>query len=236
MWRHLSGTLAVQFPQAIQPLIETNMDYDCYSGRKLVPYFQDKREPIVDDATTSSALSVAASRELSSIGIQYHPKKIDHLIRGYLGTVGSYGLLASDGIMRNYLGLPVGAEKRADQHPVLSRFLQERVGTGPVEGFYQLANEVDVFTKTLAELDKQGRTEEWTARAEKNKGLLGIEEDVAEISKEMGELRKFRREVDRDPTMSATRKKETKILIQEEMNRIVSYLGKRKAEYMKRTD
>ena len=236
LWRHLSGTLAVQFPQAIQPLIETNMDYDWYSGRKLVPYFQDKREPIVDDATTSSALSVAASRELSSIGIQYHPKKIDHLIRGYLGTVGSYGLLASDGIMRNYLGLPVGAEKRADQHPVLSRFLQERVGTGPVEGFYQLANEVDVFTKTLAELDKQGRTEEWTARAEKNKGLLGIEEDVAEISKEMGELRKFRREVDRDPTMSATRKKETKILIQEEMNRIVSYLGKRKAEYMKRTD
>ena len=52
----------------------------------------------------------------------------------------------------------------------------------------------------------------------------------------MGELRKFRREVDYDPTMNATRKKETKILIQEEMNRIVSYLGKRKAEYMERTD
>jgi hypothetical protein len=170
------------------------------------------------------------------MNIDYDPRKIDHLIRGYLGTVGSYALLMTDGVMRNYLGLPAPAEKRADQQPVLSRFLQERAGTGPTEAFYQLANEVDIFTKTLASLDKQGRADDWYKRAKKNEGLLDVADDVKIISKELSELRKLRRQIDIDPIMSASDKKRSFIEIQEMMNEIVSYYGKRKSEYMRRTD
>lgn len=235
-WRHLTGTLAVQLPQAMMPLVETMTNHDFYSGRPIVPYWAERTEAITADATTASPVALAASNQLSNMNIDYDPRKIDHLIRGYLGTVGSYALLATDGVMRNYLELPAPADKRADQHPVLSRFLQERAGTGPTEAFYTLANEVDVFTKTLAALDKQGRPDDWYKRAKKNEGLLDVADDVKLISKELAELRKLRREIDNDKVMSSQDKKERFIQIQEMMNEIASQYGKRKAEFMKRTD
>ena len=235
-WRHLTGTLAVQLPQAMMPLVENVTNHDFYSGRPIVPFWAGRTEAITADATTASPVAIAASNLLSDMNIDYDPRKIDHLIRGYLGTVGSYALLATDGIMRNYLDLPAPADKRPDQYPVLSRFLQERAGTGPTEAFYTLANEVDVFTKTLADLDKQGRADDWYKRAKKNEGLLDVADDVKLISKELSELRKLRREIDNDKTMSAQDKKRSFIQIQEMMNEIASEYGKRKAEFMKRTD
>ena len=234
--RHLTGTLAVQFPQAMMPLFEVVTNHDFYSGRPIVPYWAGRTEAITADATTASPVALAASNQLSDMNLDYDPRKIDHLIRGYLGTVGSYALLATDGIMRNYLELPAPADKRPDQYPVLSRFLQERAGTGPTEAFYTLANEVDVFTKTLADLDKQGRADDWYKRAKKNEGLLDVADDVKLISKELSELRKLRREIDNDRVMSAQDKKKSFIQIQEMMNEIASQYGKRKAEFMKRTD
>ena len=201
--RHISGTLAVQFPQAMMPLFETVTNHDFYSGRPIVPYWAGRTEAITADATTASPVAIAASNQLSDMNIDFDPRNIDHLIRGYLGTVGSYALLATDGIMRNYLDLPSPADKRPDQYPVLSRFLQERAGTGPTEAFYTLANEVDVFTKTLADLDQQGRADDWYKRAKKNEGLLDVADDVKAISKELSELRKLRREIDNDRVMSA---------------------------------
>ena len=234
--RHVTGTFAVQFPQAMMPLFETITNYDFYTGKPIVPYFQGRTEGFAADPTTASPLALAASQHLADMNIDFQPRKIDHLVRGYLGTVGSYALLASDGVMRNYLGLPAPADKRPDQYPVLSRFLQERAGTGPVEAFYQLANEVDLFTKTLASLDKQGRADDWYERAKRNEGLLDVAGDVKIISKELSELRKLRRQVDIDPIMPASEKKEMFIKIQEMMNEIVSYYGERKSEYMRRTD
>ena len=114
--------------------------------------------------------------------------------------------------------------------------MQERAGTGPTEAFYTLANEVDVFTKTLADLDQQGRADDWYKRAKKNEGLLDVADDVKAISKELSELRKLRREIDNDRVMSAQDKKKSFIKIQEMMNEIASEYGKRKAEFMKRTD
>ena len=235
-WRHLTGTLAVQLPQAMMPLVENVTNHDFYSGRPIVPYWAGRTEAITADATTASPVAIAASNQLSDMNIDYDPRKIDHLIRGYLGTVGSYALLATDGVMRNYLELPAPADKRPDQYPVLSRFLQERAGTGPTEAFYTLANEVDVFTKTLANLDQQGRADDWYKRAKKNEGLLDVADDVKVISKELAELRKLRREIDNDRVMSAQDKKKSFIQIQEMMNEIASEYGKRKAEFMKRTD
>ena len=234
--RHLTGTLAVQFPQAMMPLFEVMTNHDFYSGRPIVPYWAGRTEAITADATTASPVAIAASNQLSDMRIDFDPRNIDHLIRGYLGTVGSYALLATDGIMRNYLDLPSPADKRPDQYPVLSRFLQERAGTGPTEAFYTLANEVDVFTKTLADLDQQGRADDWYKRAKKNEGLLDVADDVKAISKELSELRKLRREIDNDRVMSAQDKKKSFIQIQEMMNEIASEYGKRKAEFMKRTD
>lgn len=234
--RHLTGTLAVQFPQAMMPLFEVMTNHDFYSGRPIVPYWAGRTEAITADATTASPVAISASNQLSDMNIDFDPRNIDHLIRGYLGTVGSYALLATDGIMRNYLDLPSPADKRPDQYPVLSRFLQERAGTGPTEAFYTLANEVDVFTKTLADLDQQGRADDWYKRAKKNEGLLDVADDVKAISKELSELRKLRREIDNDRVMSAQDKKKSFIQIQEMMNEIASEYGKRKAEFMKRTD
>ena len=70
--------------------------------------------------------------------VQWSPEKIDHLMRGYTGTLGSYALMASDSIMREAAGMPERASRRLDQYPVLGRFLQEQEGSGPVQAFYDI--------------------------------------------------------------------------------------------------
>ena len=236
-WRHLSGTLAVQAPQIIMPAAEAMFNYDAFKGRPIVTYWQERNYGFLANPAFNSPLSINISTFMNDeFNVQWSPEKIDHLMRGYTGTLGSYALMASDSIMREAAGMPERASRRLDQYPVLGRFLQEQEGSGPVQAFYDIYNEVDIFVKSVNNLQKQGRLEEIDKVYAQRSNLVLAKDVVLQIKQKITDIRSLIREVDADPVMSGDDKRETIAEYRAQMNDYVRDIIREKGDIIGRTD
>ena len=236
-WRHLSGTLAVQAPQIIMPAAEAMFNYDAFKGRPIVTYWQERNYGFLANPAFNSPLSINISTFMNDeFNVQWSPEKIDHLMRGYTGTLGSYALMASDSIMREAAGMPERASRRLDQYPLLGRFLQEQEGSGPVQAFYDIYNEVDIFVKSVNNLQKQGRLEEIDKVYAQRSNLILAKDAVLQIKQKITDIRSLIREVDADPVMSGDDKRETIAAYRVQMNDYVRDIIREKGDIIGRTD
>ena len=160
--------------QIIAPLREAFNNKSDYTGREIVPYWMLSSripEERYNENTSLWARSVGAALNIS-------PLKIDHVARGYLGTIGTYGLLATDIVSRSAVGEPV-IPMNINNTPLVKRFAMDSVhGGGLVQDFYQMRGELDRLIGTMNKLRKEGRLEEVEALMQsygdlyKNKGRL----------------------------------------------------------------
>ena len=118
----------------------------------------------------------------------------------------------------------------------MSRFLQESQGTGPVQSFYDVYNELITFTNTISRLEKEGRLEEIDEYVAKRQNLAVEADYIKSLAKSLKEIRAFRNQVSSDPVMGADDKAAYLREIQIQMNEIVSELNKDKEKIIRRTD
>tara|TARA_R110000823_G_scaffold2744_1_gene11015 strand:- start:650 stop:9142 length:8493 start_codon:yes stop_codon:yes gene_type:complete len=236
--RHIMGTFAINpVPQAFLPALESVANYNTFTGRNIVTYWDEKLEPEEASPDFVAPFAIELSRELrEQFNIDFEAKKIDHLFRGYTGTLGSYALMAADGVMRSAAGMPERPTRRLDQYPVLGRFIQEQQGTGPVASFYDVYNEVQQYANQMSRYEKQGRLNEMDKYYEQRRGIPGVKDYVGDLAKELSEMRNLRNMVSRDPVMSTDEKAENLERIQEDMNSLVSEILKDKQSIIRRTD
>ena len=236
-WRHLSGTLAVQAPQIIMPAAEAMFNYDTFKGRPIVTYWQERNYGFLANPAFNSPLSINISTFMNDkFNVQWNPEKIDHLMRGYTGTLGGYALMASDSIMREASGMPERASRRLDQYPVLGRLLQEQEGSGPVQAFYDIYNEIDIFVKSVNNLQKQGRLED-IDKLYAQRGKVALSKDVVlQIKQEISDIRNLIKEVDADPVISGDDKRERIAGYRAMMNDLVRNIIREKGDIIGRTD
>jgi hypothetical protein len=89
--RATTSTLAFNpVPQAILPILETVANYDTFTGRPIVPTYMQDRNAIAQARFGTNEL---ARRAGEATGIS--PLKLDHLMNGYLGSLGTYTLDAA---------------------------------------------------------------------------------------------------------------------------------------------
>jgi len=113
--------------QLVNPLVEAARNYDSFFKGPIVPYYLEKVDPRYQYTETTSP----TAREISEI-MPYDwpmlpdfiesPIMIDHILRGYFGTLGSYTLLTIDTMLRSSGKYPSAPKMRADQLPVMKRF------------------------------------------------------------------------------------------------------------------
>jgi hypothetical protein len=236
--RHFMGTFAINpVPQFMLPIAETVANFDSFTGRPVVTYWDEKREPYLSNPDYVSPLAIETSKGISEkFNIRVPAENIDHLIRGYTGTLGSYALMAADGIMRSAAGMPERPARRLDQYPVLSRFLQEGQGTGPVESFFDVYQEVMLFSSSVSEYENTGRLEELDKYIGQRQNVALEADYIKSLAESLKELRRFRKQVSTDPVMSADDKADYFKEIQTQMNEIVSEITKDKERIIRRTD
>ena len=108
-------------------------------------------------------------------GVGLSPKKIEHLLQGYTGTIGTYALGVSDMIMRRTMDYPAPPASEPEDWPVVSAFYR---GTGPAKGskwqtdFYDLFQEVDQVYATIQQYRRERSDERAMALVEKNRDEL----------------------------------------------------------------
>jgi hypothetical protein len=155
------------------------------------------------------------------VGVRFDAEKIDHLFRGYTGTLGSYALMMADSAMRNAAGMPDRPERRLDERMVVGRFLQQKEGRGPVQQFYDIANELDIFTNTLRQYEKFGDVEGFEEYLTSRDELVPFVDYVKDVKKYLAEIRAERMYILNDESSSRADKREALAELDELTNQIL---------------
>ena len=175
---------------AYGPLVEATMNFDFFTGRPIVPYFIDRGvEPRLQSVDRTTQLSRGVSDVLSKGGVEVSPIKIDHLLYGYTGTLGSYAIDLIDMMIRSddpKLARPM----RTEDYPIMRRFRAREFGGGPAEDFFELKQYVDQLYGSMKQLEKEGRIEEAAAYAATNANALSYRKGLTDTADDLSELRK----------------------------------------------
>lgn len=114
-------------PQFIQPLFEASTNWNAFFQSPIVPeYMMDIAE--VKPELAFRAQTSPAMRELAKAMPGFAPDTLrnpillEHLVRGYFGTLGAYVMVMTDGLVRQQFDYPARPALRWSQIPVVKRF------------------------------------------------------------------------------------------------------------------
>lgn len=119
------------------------------------------------------------------------PIKLDHLIKGYTGTLGMYAVDVMDAIMDMNSDSPKAA-KRFEQMPIIKRFALDPEARGAVTNYYQLKNSVDEVVRTSNFLERSMRFEEYGEYMRDNMNMFVMRDYVNDLEKSMAEFREMK--------------------------------------------
>jgi hypothetical protein len=193
-------------PQTFKPFLEAYVDYNFFTGRPILsegmknvaPQFQ------VGPGTTYTAEFIADLAGAS-------PMKVDHIIKGFTGTIGGYALDTIDAISGQFSDTP-RATKRFEQMPVIKRFVSDPEARGSVTEFYKLKESVDTVVRTMNLLEKTGESEAYIEYLKENQGTLAFKDYIRDTERTMKELRAARVAI-RSSSMSGDEKRDALLQI-----------------------
>ena len=182
MKRALLSTFAFNpVPQAVAPLLEARDNYSVFTQRPIVgeamrniaPEFQ------VGPSTTRIAEFLGKQTGMS-------PIMIDHVYKGYTGTMGMYLADVMDSVFTAGSDNPK-ASQRFEQTPVLKRFLLDPEARGQVSAYYDLKHSVDQTVRTVNMLAKQG-SPDLDKFVSENESMYGMKNYISVVDKHMQKL------------------------------------------------
>jgi hypothetical protein len=213
--RNAMSTLSFNpIPQAALPLVENATNHSFFTGEPIIGRGVEGLAPQFQFGSGTSELAKKLGREL-----EYSPQKIDNLIRGYTGTMGSYAMMLIDSALTQE-GDPVKATKRMEQLPVIKRFFAGDMGT--VSAYYDLKQEVDTVVQTVNTLQRTGNGEDLKTYLEENKKLYALKGYVGTLDKTMKQLNQAAKMINASKTMTADEKREAIDKIHEAQLRLTS--------------
>ena len=199
--------------QLLKPFAEVYQNRNTFTNTEIVPYYQQKLERGLQARPSSNEL-------LRVIGETFNisPAKLEHVLRGYTGTLGGYVLDIADVTARAVTGTPL-IPPDLNSVPVLRRLLidLDRSGGGLQQQFYELRGEVDTVVQTMNKLRENERFDEYSAYRSNMQGVLNIKGQVRSIERYLDNYRKRRDRLLKRTDISALAKSE--LLKQMELER-----------------
>jgi hypothetical protein len=188
--RNLVSTFAFNpIPQTVKPIVEAATNFSFFTMRPIVGQGMGDVAPEFQVGPGTSKVAEMLGRQLGM-----SPMKIDHILKGYTGTMGIYMVDATDLVMEQF-GDSAKANKRFEQLPIIKRFAVDPEARGTVTAYYELKDAVDTFTRTSNLLEKTSKPEDFVKYVRENAGMLGVKDYVLDLEKEMKELREMRRTI-----------------------------------------
>jgi hypothetical protein len=163
-------------PQTVLPIFEVVANYDFFTGRAIVPQYMQNRDAIAQARFGTNELARMLGE---ATGIS--PLKLDHMMNGYLGSLGTYTLDVVDNVLRdNDRAYP---ERKWFEYPFVRRFFTTAMRPGLQEQFYELDNRVNGVVQSIDALKTQGRTDELQAYIMENQNILALKKGVSVLDK-----------------------------------------------------
>ncbi len=189
--------------QILKPISEAINNKNTFTGTEIVPYYQQKKEPGLQSRPTTNYL-------IKSIGefLNISPSKMEHVVRGYTGSLGAHVLNVVDMTARGVTGEPIlPSNVSLNKIPLINRLLTDIDKSGGYQQqFYELRNEVDRAVQTMNALEKAGRYDELLAYRSNIRGLLDIKNEARRIDRYLTKWRLRRDAIMNNPNMSVSAK------------------------------
>lgn len=178
-------------PQFIKPAVEVGINHNFFTGRDLVGKGIAGRDKEAQYTASTSELG----KLLGKFGI-LAPVEIDHLIKGYAGSVGGLMLLGTNALMSDS-GVPKPEKGDRDvlrQIPGMSTFFASEYGNAMKNDFYELREEVARTVKTLNAYKKES-PEKAREYMQEKLPLLKLQNQVNAIGNQLAKLRDYENQI-----------------------------------------
>lgn len=177
-------------PQLVRPALEVAMDHNIFLDKPIVGNLKNLEKAEQFTSSTSELAKLLGSSPLSP----WSPVQWDHLLRGYLSSVGSVTMLATNDALAAAAGRPRPDRSWQDtinSIPNMGNFVTKEFGTGAKTDFYELAGDVEKVNNTVNRLTKQGRVEEVKEYLsdEENKRLYAMKSQINTIQNNLAKVR-----------------------------------------------
>ena len=218
-------------PQVAKPALEVLTNYNFFTGRPLVGMGLENK--ITAEQFTNNTSELA--KFLGKTGL-IAPVNIDHLIKGYLGTTGGLGLMATSAAVNIGSNVPTPEKSLQDtlaSTPGLSAFFVRENGAAMKNDYYELRGEVDKAVATYNNMIKTGRAEEAKEFYTENKDIFAVKQQVNTIERQLTKLRDQSKYIYSSTKMSAEEKGERLKQIKQMEERMLANINdlRRRAGY-----
>jgi hypothetical protein len=187
LFRNAMSTFAFNpIPQTAKPIIEASFNFNTFTWRPIV---SKGMEDVAPEFQVGPSTSNVAKQLGQALGLS--PMKVDHIIKGYTGTIGMYGIDTIDMVLDQFGDSPKPT-KRFEQLPVIKRFALDAEARGYVTQYYELKDAVDTTVRTMNLLEKTGESDEYVKYLTENQGTLAFKDYIRDTEKTMKELREMR--------------------------------------------
>lgn len=228
MARAMLETLSMDpLPQMIRPMYENVSNFDFYTMKPIENrYLQN----LLPEERYTEYTSEAYKKVGQALGVS--PVKLDHLIRGYTGTIGALTADAA-GMM-----LELGKENAKPERmrfsepnllPAIGQLFRGPNGKRAVEELYQLDEAANMAVATLRAVSK-GQREMSPESQEELRSMLYIDKAIAPTLKRVQALNRMKRTILAADDMSPKEKRDELNAIDEEIVSISSELKDLKSE------
>ena len=195
-------------PQAVMPIVEVVANRSFFFD---TPIEGMSDEGKLDEARYNERTS-STMVELGKVGkwVGLSPKELQHLYNGYLGTMGSYGLMLADMATNKATSRSPRPEWKPEDYPVVKSFYK---GSGPAKStqymtnVYDRMNEAEEIYRTVRAYRKEGKGEEAEKLFKSEKEKLRYRKALGLARQQLGSINKQMDRISRDEGMSAAAKR-----------------------------
>ncbi|PJK01450.1 hypothetical protein CO615_04010 [Lysobacteraceae bacterium NML75-0749] len=221
--RGASDTLALNpVPQMARPMVEQFFNYNIFMGRNIESAFEQHKVPSERKTPRSSETAILLSKDMAGDdgdgGIS--PKRIEHLVRGYFGSMGMYVLRTADALVRAATDAPERPAMRLRDMPAIGALYRGDgmdANTRWTGDFYELRDQARKQSDRVKTLLAEGDHEAAARIERKYAWLLGRRERSTRAK--AGFMHAGVRELNRQGTKLADmRKREAEIYASRTMN------------------
>jgi hypothetical protein len=177
-------------PQAVSPVFEVVLNKNWFTGRPVVPEYMSDRPP-------SEQYKYYTAEFAKGLGEAFNvsPLKIEHVLNGYSGTMGSYLLTAVDSAYKMATGKPIMLDWRSDEIPVIGTLFQDAGGSS---GQMQRWNDFIFSVRGVHASLQAARTQDpdrFVRLNEKYGDVAALKPRLEKVNNKINELRSQRKRV-----------------------------------------
>lgn len=178
------GYSSMGAPQAIKPLMEVWTNKNFFSGYDIES--ASMRHKLPEDRYTAN--TTEAAKGLAKVLPGFSPVQIEHLARGYFGSLPLTVAAAANDMLRSE-GKPETPAPRASDMPVFGSMFQRKFGGADADVVFRLADEAKQAASSFAALKKTGSPDELRDFMAEHKAEIVIAPLANKYTKYMSKLK-----------------------------------------------